>query len=286
MAKLSGNKKKSFLDEKLVAQLKAVRPVICTGNGKGGVGKSTHAFHIAAACTEAGLKALLIDDDEHITLTACGSTDPELPDTAFSSDLFTEEGLSKPIMEMPGMPGCYFLPRDHRLEDINSTPLESGVVLYPHNHVQKLRDEFDVIIIDSPPGKGNLQQATFLCATTAAMITELSAISVNGLVTAITMTESFAALLNEGEEEALYRTPKFVIVPNKYKPERDREREQYETLVSYDLLMSGPVTSRSPFLKATDDLVPVWKFRDGNARIAAKEVKAAIEFILNEAVKA
>lgn len=285
MAKKPSSLNKGVFSKALIQSIHRVRPVICTGNGKGGVGKSTNAMHLASAAAEAGLKALLIDNDEHTTFAAFGSTSPELPDNAFSSDLFTPEGITKPILQLEQLAGCWFLPRDNRLEDINSTPLESGIVLHPHMHIQKLRKEFDIIIIDSPPGKGNLQQATFLCATTAAMITELSEISVNGVVTAITVTEELVAMLNEGETENLYTAPKFVIVPNKYNPQRPQQKEHYATLISYQLLMTAPIYSRSTMEKATDALVPVWKFKDGNARQAAKEVKAAIKFIINEAIK-
>lgn len=285
MAKKPALSNRNLLSKKLIQDIQRVRPVICTGNGKGGVGKSTNAMHLACAAAEAGLKALLIDNDEHTTFAAFGSTSPEMPDYAFSSDLFTPEGLNKPILQLEQLSGCWFLPRDNRLEEINSTPLESGIVLHPHDHIQKLRHEFDIIIIDSPPGKGNLQQATFLCATTAAMITELSEISVNGVVTAITVTEELVAVLNSGESAELYKAPKFVIVPNKFNPVRPQQKTHYETLIEYDLLMTAPIYSRSTMEKATDALVPVWKFKDGNARQAAKEVKSAIKFIFSEAVK-
>lgn len=285
MAKKPSSLSKSLFSKTIIQAIKRVRPVICTGNGKGGVGKSTNAMHLASAAAEAGLKALLIDNDEHTTFAAFGSTSPDMPEYAFSSDLFTPEGITKQILQLEQLGGCWFLPRDNRLEEINSTPLESGIVLYPHQHIQQLREEFDIIIIDSPPGKGNLQQATFLCATTAAMITELSEISVNGVVTAITVTEELVSILNEGETENLYSAPKFVIVPNKFNPMRPQQKVHYETLISYELLMTAPIYSRSTMEKATDALVPVWKYKDGNARQAAKEVKAAIKFIINEAVK-
>ncbi|EDW6767789.1 ParA family protein [Shigella sonnei] len=285
MAKKPSSFRRSLLSKAIIQAIKRVRPVICTGNGKGGVGKSTNAMHLASAAAEAGLKTLLIDNDEHTTFAAFGSTSPDMPEYAFSSDLFTPEGITKPILQLEQLGGCWFLPRDNRLEEINSTPLESGIVLYPHQHIQKLREEFDIIIIDSPPGKGNLQQATFLCATTAAMITELSEISVNGVVTAITVTEELVSILNEGETENLYSAPKFVIVPNKFNPMRPQQKAHYETLISYELLMTAPIYSRSTMEKATDALVPVWKYKDGNARQAAKEVKAAIKFIISEAVK-
>lgn len=285
MATKPSSLNKGLLTKSEIQSVQKYRPVICTGNGKGGVGKSTNAMHLAAAAAEAGLKALLIDNDEHTTFAAFGSTSPELPEYAFSSDLFTATGLTKPILQLEQLGGCWFLPRDNRLEEINSTPLESGIVLHPHQHIQELRKEFDIIIIDSPPGKGNLQQATFLCATTAAMITELSEISVNGVVTAITVTEELVSILNDGETEELYSAPKFVIVPNKYNPMRPQQKEHFDTLISLNLLMTAPIFSRSTLEKATDALVPVWKFKDGNARQAAKEVKAAIKFIIKEASK-
>ncbi|ENU4835444.1 ParA family protein [Escherichia coli] len=285
MTKKPSNIKKTLLSQAVIKSIKSLCPVLCTGNGKGGVGKSTWAFHIAAAAVEVGLKPLLIDMDEHVTLTATGSTHPDLPDNAFSCDLFTEEGITKPIMELDLLPGCWFLPRDSRLDEVNSTPFESGIVLYPHSHLDQLREQFDVIIIDTPPGKGNLQQAAFLCADTAAMITELSNVSINGLVTAITVIEELVATLSEGETESPYKMPSFIVVPNKYNSRSENEKALLSTLRTNDILLTNEVNVRTPIKFATDNLLPIWKINNGNARLAAKEMRAAIKSILELAVK-
>ncbi|WP_303745445.1 ParA family protein [Enterobacter hormaechei] len=285
MTKKPSNQKKTLLSQAVIKAIKSVCPVICSGNGKGGVGKSTWAFHIAAAAVEVGLKPLLIDMDEHVTLTATGSTHPDLPDYAFSCDLFTEEGISKPIMELDLLPGCWFLPRDSRLDEVNSTPFESGIVLYPHSHLDQLREQFDLIIIDTPPGKGNLQQAAFLCADTAAMITELSNVSINGLVTAITVIEELVATLSEGETESPYKMPEFIVVPNKYNSRSDNEKALLSTLRTNGILLTNEVNVRTPIKFATDNLLPIWKINNGNARLAAKEMRSAIKSILELAVK-
>ncbi|MCU8644529.1 ParA family protein [Escherichia coli] len=285
MAKKPSNIKKSLLSQAVIKAIKSLCPVLCTGNGKGGVGKSTWAFHIAAAAVEVGLKALLIDMDEHVTLTVTGSTHPDLPDYAFSCDLFTEEGITKPIMELDLLPGCWFLPRDCRLDEVNSTPFESGIVLNPHSHLDQLREQFDLIIIDTPPGKGNLQQAAFLCADTAAMITELSNVSINGLVTAITVIEELVETLSEGETESPYKMPSFIVVPNKYNSRSDNEKALLSTLRSNDILLTNEVNVRTPIKFATDNLLPIWKINNGNARLAAKEMRSAIKSILELAVK-
>ena len=281
MAKKPSTLTKSLLSQAVIKAIKSTCPVLCTGNGKGGVGKSTWAFHIAAAAAEAGLKPIIIDMDEHMTLAATGSTHPDLPDYAFSCDLFTEEGITKPIMELEMLPGCWFLPRDSRLDEVNSTPFESGIVLYPHSHMAALREEFDLVIIDTPPGKGNLQQAAFLCADTAAMITELSQVSINGLVTAITVTETLVEALDDSN----YKLPTFIVIPNKYNSRSDNEKAQLADLKSYGVLLTNEVAVRTPIKFATDNLLPVWKIQNGNARLAGKEMKSAIKSILELAVK-
>ncbi|MDM2765698.1 ParA family protein [Citrobacter sp. Cpo150] len=281
MAKKPSTLTKSLLSQAVIKAIKSMCPVLCTGNGKGGVGKSTWAFHIAAAAAEAGLKPIIIDMDEHMTLAATGSTHPDLPDYAFSCDLFTEEGITKPIMELEMLPGCWFLPRDSRLDEVNSTPFESGIVLYPHSHMAALREEFDLVIIDTPPGKGNLQQAAFLCADTAAMITELSQVSINGLVTAITVTETLVEALDDSN----YKLPTFIVIPNKYNSRSDNEKAQLADLKSYGVLLTNEVAVRTPIKFATDNLLPVWKIQNGNARLAGKEMKSAIKSILELAVK-
>ncbi|WP_427179241.1 ParA family protein [Enterobacter hormaechei] len=285
MTKKPSNLKKTLLSQAVIKAIKSLCPVLCTGNGKGGVGKSTWAFHIAAAAVEAGLKPLLIDMDEHLTLTVTGSTHPELPDYAFSCDMFTDEGITKPIMELELLPGCWFLPRDSRLDEVNSTPFESGIVLYPHSHLESLREQFDLIIIDTPPGKGNLQQAAFLCADTAAMITELSNVSIHGLVTAISVIEQLVETLTDGESDSPYKVPAFIVVPNKYNSRSDGEKALLSELRTNEILLTNEVNVRTPIKFATDNLVPIWKINNGNARLAAKEMRSAIKTILELAVK-
>ena len=285
MTKQPTPSRKTLLSQAVIKAIKALCPVIVSGNGKGGVGKSTWAFHMAAAAVEMGIKTLIIDMDEHLTITETGSSHPELPEYAFSCDLFTEEGITKPIMELAALPGCWFLPRDSRLDEVNSTPFESGIVLLPHSHMDSLREDFDLIILDTPPGKGNLQQSAFLCADTAAMITELSNVSINGVVTAITVIDTLVETLTEGVTDSPYKLPTFIVIPNKYNSRSDKEKAQLAELKRYGVLLTNEVGVRTPVKSATDNLVPVWKINNGNARLGGKEMKSAIKTILEMAVK-
>ena len=51
------------LTERITANLAGVRHLVAVGSGKGGVGKSTLTFHLAALCREAGWDVALLDAD-------------------------------------------------------------------------------------------------------------------------------------------------------------------------------------------------------------------------------
>ncbi|MEY6916920.1 KorB domain-containing protein, partial [Citrobacter freundii] len=103
MTKQPTPSRKTLLSQAVIKAIKALCPVIVSGNGKGGVGKSTWAFHMAAAAVEMGIKTLIIDMDEHLTITETGSSHPELPEYAFSCDLFTSSRrLSRGKNQQPG----------------------------------------------------------------------------------------------------------------------------------------------------------------------------------------
>ncbi|ECC3269542.1 ParA family protein [Enterobacter hormaechei] len=272
---------KSFISEAVLKAIRAKCPVIANGNAKGGVGKTTAAAHEVWYAAELGLKVLAIDFDKHLTEVFTGSTTPDLPEFAAASDLFTDEGITKPIYKLEE--NIYFLPADHYMKDVDGIGFDQGIYTFPAKHMDALRKEFDLIIIDSPPSEGNRQQASLLASTTTVVTSELNKISINGVKDVLTITNQLVNYLNGQAGSDIYKMPACIVLPNKYDSRRKRDKEFYDELCSFEGLNITPLLpSRSPTGASLSDSQPVWKYRDGNGRTAAKEMKAVLNHIFNE----
>lgn len=276
---------KSTLSRKVIENIRKKCPVIANGNAKGGVGKTTTAAHEIWHGVDLKLKVLAIDFDKHLTDVFFETSTPELPDYAVASDLFTSEGIQKPIYQVPGYENFYFLPADHNLKDVDGISFDQGVYEYPAQQIKTLREQFDLIIIDSPPSEGNRQQATLLSSTTTVLVSELNKISVNGVTDVLGITDSLISAINESYGYERYEMPDCIIVPNKYDSRRKRDKEFYEMLKSFDLNLTPLLPYRAPISAALSDAQPVWKYKDGNARMAAKEMKLVLDHIFTEVSK-
>ncbi|CDG97755.1 ParA family protein [Xenorhabdus bovienii] len=275
----------SLLHKKIVEAIRAAHPIFGNSNDKGGVGKTTVTAHEAWYLASLGLKVLVIDFDKHITKMFFENAIPDLSEFAYASDLFSDEGITKPIYEMPNHQNIWFLPAEHEMKGIDSRPMSSGIVVYPRFHLQSLRDDFDVIVIDTPPGEGNRQQAGLLACTHAVLVTEMGALSIGGVSDAISITNELIDNINANNPDQDMTKPSYIVIPNKFNSRRSRHKDYLAQLKQLDVNLTPCINDRETFGISTDTAIPVWKFDDGNARLAAKEVKNVLNYIFLEVAK-
>lgn len=267
--------------------IKEFHPVIANSNGKGGVGKTTFTAHEAWYCSEVlGLKTLVIDFDidMHISKVFFGETF-ELSNYASASDLFSNMSIEKPLLQHPDNANLFFIPSDFELETVGSGNDEDAVSVFPYFHVQSLREKFDIILIDCPPGKGLYRNAGMLASNLTVLVTEMSGISFSAVSAAIRITDQMVSVLNESNSEMKFEYPAYLIVPNKYKGSRKEHREALTALKESNLKMSTELRDFGPIETSINVRRPVWTFKDGNARSAAKNFKEVIVNILTASVE-
>jgi chromosome partitioning protein len=130
-------------------------------NKKGGVGKTTTSVALAVIAAEQGKRVLLIDLDPQGSLTCYFGGDPDhVPISVFT--LFQDKSVVclESIMQLlspTGFDNVTLLPASTALATLERLAVgKGGLGLVISHTVEKIKDEFDLVIIDSPPVLGVL----------------------------------------------------------------------------------------------------------------------------------
>jgi len=127
-------------------------------NQKGGVGKTTTVFTLAAALSEIGRRVLCVDLDAQANLTSSFGYDPDLLDLT-SADLITREEVeATDVILETGLEGVHAIPADIKLCSVEPRIHEMMMREYIlHTKLEGLFDRYHVILFDCPP---NLSRIT------------------------------------------------------------------------------------------------------------------------------
>lgn len=105
--------------------------IVSLFNNKGGVGKTTLAFHLSWILSEMGKKVLMIDLDPQCNLTICGIPEDNLEKIWKEEDAFIDD-FEKALQEKP----------EEAIEKINSSPRSIHYLLKPtEDGLDDIKDE-------------------------------------------------------------------------------------------------------------------------------------------------
>ncbi len=141
--------------------------IIAVINHKGGVGKTTTAVNLAAALVLAGKRVALLDLDPRADLTSYLGLVPASGEDTIYESLF---GQGRPLQELlraTEPPGLFAVPGSTDLVGAELLLMQAPAARRfsgPTARLRNLQEDFDFLLLDSPPGL----QMLSLCALSAA----------------------------------------------------------------------------------------------------------------------
>lgn len=240
-------------------------------NQKGGVGKTTIDFHWLVYLAEQGFKVLGIDLDgqgnfssrlapqgRNGGLRSAHLFQPTLPDL-------------KPIKTEYGADLIYALNGDTDLYSVEQMGL--GVIRTFAEHIQRLGEEYDYIVIDTPPTNGVKMTAASVIADHIYVPVELAAFAVDGVISLIESFDKLTPILGTRIEPT-------GIICNKLNTRVKAHQESLAELrdVVGKKILRNSLSIRGAIDTAVRQCKPVWALRSSGAeRDAAKEMIALME---------
>lgn len=240
---------------------------ITVANQKGGVGKSTFAIHLALYLVEKNARVAFIDLDGQAN--SSGTLKNRATVVARSSQLFSAESISLPDCSEAGV---YLFAATKELNDVER--MKEEVVLQPAKLMQQLSDEFDYVVVDTPPTLGLRLISSLVLSEYLLCPIDLGGYSTSGIAEMISVVKRVQS------NTRLNPSLKFLgMLPNLVNSRSERHRQALKDLFAAfsDYIIQKPLVNRSSVQQATDSGRAVWELtNNGAANLAAKEWRSAL----------
>ena len=174
--------------------------IIAITNQKGGVGKTTTAINLSACLAEAGQHVLLVDfDPQGNASSGLGLEREDIENTVY--DLLTEEVTFEQCRIAEIQKNLDILPSDMNLAgaEIEFQEIEDKEKLL-RSYLEKIKDDYDFILIDCPPSLNILTINALTAADTVLVPIQCEYYALEGLGQVLKTVDLVKRKLNPGLE--------------------------------------------------------------------------------------
>ncbi len=174
--------------------------IIAIANQKGGVGKTTTAINLSACLAENGQKVLAIDMDPQGNMSSgLGLDKDDIDKTIY--DMIIGEAEIEEVIQRGTIENLDILPSNVDLSAVEIELIDvENKEFVVKNSVQKIRDQYDFIIIDCPPSLSLLTINSMTTADSVLVPIQCEYYALEGLSQLIHTVELVKDRLNSGLE--------------------------------------------------------------------------------------
>ena len=252
--------------------------IVAFASHKGGVGKSTIATGFAALTASAKRRTLLIDLDQqgHATFGIGGEvvirTGQDITNHPGSADFLLGKGL--PFQAIT--PYLHVLAGNNDLNDREIPTLEAEALF---DAIATVRDQYDVIVIDTPPNAHDLAKLGTVAAQSVYIPIDAHPYSINSATRLI-------ADLEQRKAKGRIGATRWAIVPNRIDPRRRLDREVMAA--AKDVFKDTPILKIAQdtiLAQASTDRKPITAYTSNRSRKSSSSKGASVFTELNALVK-
>ncbi len=160
--------------------------VIAIANQKGGVGKTTTTSNLGIGLAKQGKRVLLIDDDAQGSLTASlGFTEPDKLEETLATvmtNIINDEEIEPDYGILKHDEGIDLMPGNIELSGLEVSLVNvMSRELVLRSYIERVRAEYDYILIDCMPSLGMITINVFACADSILIPVQAAYLPVKGL---------------------------------------------------------------------------------------------------------
>lgn len=247
--------------------------VLAVANEKGGVGKTTLAFHAAHKLAEKH-RVLVIDLDQQQSALS-------EPLRAFAAPLNAISLFAEPTA-LPSTGKLTLAARTRQLEALEREDPAEMIETFRAS-LALCAEYYDVVVIDTPPAFGIRTSAALLLADLVIAPIELNEASLEAVQSVVDTIAAVCGTYGKPMPDLTHQRP---LLVSRFDTHSPRQRALFEDLSHQvgRIVVNGALVARDAYARYRADACPVWEMRDRAGRVSSSIKQASDEMrgVLNE----